>query len=132
MEVNVGIIAACTPIMKPFVRYIHARMTGRDPQEVLPRVAKRSYHFNWILRPWGPHLGSDSNMKGKRNPVEETGELGQAEDMAVVTEWELGLPIQGQNQAADGPEGEHELRWYGSKKSLETEMGEPRPVYDAL
>ncbi|KAL8915510.1 MAG: hypothetical protein Q9171_000075 [Xanthocarpia ochracea] len=36
-EINLGIIAACMPIMKPFVRYVKARVTGQDPHDILYR-----------------------------------------------------------------------------------------------
>ena len=34
-EVNIGNIAACMPILKPFARYVGARITGRDPHGIL-------------------------------------------------------------------------------------------------
>ena len=37
IEVNLGIIAACTPMMKPFVRYVRASVTGNDPYDMLSR-----------------------------------------------------------------------------------------------
>lgn len=41
-EVNVGNIAACVPILKPFARYVCARWTGRDPHGILVRHRRAS------------------------------------------------------------------------------------------
>ncbi|KAL9012326.1 MAG: hypothetical protein Q9173_002897 [Seirophora scorigena] len=37
LELNIGNIAACVPIMKPFSRYVRAQIPGRDPHQILQR-----------------------------------------------------------------------------------------------
>ncbi|KAL8962232.1 MAG: hypothetical protein Q9193_001338 [Seirophora villosa] len=50
-EVNIGNIAACVPIMKPFSRYVRAKITGRDPHQILQRETLDSeFHPRWYSR----------------------------------------------------------------------------------
>ena len=60
-EVNIGVIAACAPIMKPFYRYIQARISGTDPHDLIHRShpGKWSWHSQWYSRIWSrPSLPS--------------------------------------------------------------------------
>lgn len=34
-EVNNGNVAACVPLLKPFARYVYAKPTGKDPQQIV-------------------------------------------------------------------------------------------------
>lgn len=53
-EVNIGNIAACVPVLKPFVRWVHARSTGRDPHQILHRKTSDSEtHARWYRWQWG-------------------------------------------------------------------------------
>ena len=49
IEVNLGITLACAPIMKPFVQYVHASVTGQDPHRLLSRGKNQSSaeHVRW-------------------------------------------------------------------------------------
>ena len=50
IEVNLGIALACAPIMKPFVQYVHASVTGKDPYGILGRGKSQQpsvKHIRW-------------------------------------------------------------------------------------
>ena len=49
IEVNLGISLACAPIMKPFVQYVHASATGKDPHRLLSRGKSKPSmeHVRW-------------------------------------------------------------------------------------
>ena len=52
-EVNIGNIAACVPILKPFSRYVYAKATRRDPHQVLQRKSsEREFHWRWYGWSW--------------------------------------------------------------------------------
>ncbi|KAL8862515.1 MAG: hypothetical protein Q9178_001013 [Gyalolechia marmorata] len=99
-EINLGIIAACMPIMKPFVRYVKARATGEDPHDILYRSRTPS-----VAHPkstWYTRLGfsscpfrSTSNksgpcMHGPYNPTKEP-----PSGPEVNTRQSLTLPLEG-------------------------------------
>ncbi|KAI4220781.1 MAG: hypothetical protein LQ349_008001 [Xanthoria aureola] len=46
-EVNIGKIAACAPILRPFTRYIEARITGQDPHHILREFPTPSFHSSY-------------------------------------------------------------------------------------
>jgi len=74
-EVNIGNIAACIPILKPFARYVHARFTGRDPHQILNRKASDpDAHERWYRRGWripGPSWSrGNSNAYGQQQEPE--------------------------------------------------------------
>lgn len=62
VEVNVGNIAACAPIIKPFVHYIRAVISGRDPRELRGRRSnwQSSRHIHWYSRMWTPRTKPDT------------------------------------------------------------------------
>ncbi|KAL8701532.1 MAG: hypothetical protein Q9201_004861 [Fulgogasparrea decipioides] len=99
LEINLGIIAACTPIMKPLLRYIHARATGHDPHDMLYRATTPSMtrpHSTWYTRfRCAPHkFGSTSNKSTPWNPFyNPTPQPPSKQDLA--TEQSLGLPMEG-------------------------------------
>lgn len=55
-EVNIGNIAACIPILKPFTRYVYAKATGKGPHQILQRSARdnetdvRWYNCTWRIQ----------------------------------------------------------------------------------
>lgn len=58
-EVNIGNVAACAPILRPFMRYVLAKITGRDPHQILRRRSSNSqFHIRWYRRAW------PSNVRG--------------------------------------------------------------------
>ncbi|KAL6720576.1 hypothetical protein ACLMJK_002500 [Lecanora helva] len=53
-EVNIGNIAACIPLLKPFIRFMHAMISGRDPHQILHRKTScPETHTRWFRREWG-------------------------------------------------------------------------------
>ncbi|KAL9044620.1 MAG: hypothetical protein Q9214_002256 [Letrouitia sp. 1 TL-2023] len=97
-EVNLGIVAACAPTMKPLVRYIHARATGKDPREILLRNTTRSashshwyYRLKFSSRGFGTHSGKSEQRNYPFNPGP------QVPPPAGVTNTQqsLSLPLQG-------------------------------------
>ncbi|KAL8788429.1 MAG: hypothetical protein Q9213_001652 [Squamulea squamosa] len=99
-EINLGIIAACIPIMKPFLRYVKARATGQDPHDILYRNQTPSVshsHGTWYSRflIGSRRFGSSSNKsvpwrKGTYNPTKEP-----PMNQEINTEQSLALPLEG-------------------------------------
>ena len=52
VEIHTGNIAASAPILKPFWRYIHARWTGADPNQLISRRAPPPSLNHWFSRFW--------------------------------------------------------------------------------
>ncbi|KAI4233244.1 MAG: hypothetical protein LQ349_004533 [Xanthoria aureola] len=102
-EINLGIIAACIPIMKPFVRYVKARATGQDPHDILyrtqtPRTQSMSHsHSTWYsrLRFGSRKFGSTSDKSGpwKNGPYHPSREPQSKNE--VATQQSLALPLEG-------------------------------------
>ncbi|KAI4109903.1 MAG: hypothetical protein L6R37_000253 [Teloschistes peruensis] len=99
LEINLGIIAACTPIMKPLVRYVRARVTGNDPHEMLYRATtatRTPSHSTWYSRfKGGPRkYGSTSNKSVPWNFFHYPNpQLPSKQD--ITTQQSLGLPLEG-------------------------------------
>lgn len=134
LEINLGIIGACAPIMKPLARYIHAKATGRDPHGVLYRVNTPSLsiapsHSSWYRRlKLGSHAhGSTSDKSGPRNPFHTPPPpLPSGQDLA--TQQSLSLPIEGPKVETHIQGGEPALHEEKSKRSLQSQLA---PRYDA-
>ncbi|KAL8760418.1 MAG: hypothetical protein Q9199_000042 [Rusavskia elegans] len=102
-EINLGIIAACMPIMKPFLRYVKARATGQDPHDILyrtqtPRTPSMSHsHSTWYsrFRFGSRRIGSTSDKSGpwKNGPYNPTKEPPSNNHLA--TQQSLALPLEG-------------------------------------
>ena len=135
LEINLGIIAACAPIMKPLIRYMHARATGRDPREVLFRTNTPSAtvsHSSWYKR---LRFGSTSNKSLLRNPFHNPSLQQQQkpppseQQQDLTTQQSLGLPLEGPRvetyiEGGIVPGLLHEEK---SKRSLQSQWG---PMYD--
>ena len=158
-EVNIGNIAACVPMAKPFSRYVRACVTGRDPHEILLRrraspggagggataatgedTSSSSSPSNWYsLRPW---LRRPSPVRTKLEK-----EMGRM--MPGETERTLDLPLQGvrdsffnisvphlpPEQGGGGKGGGLEasaLHGHGSEGSLMKGGGDNRDVNDII
>ncbi|KAL9030917.1 MAG: hypothetical protein Q9180_006858 [Flavoplaca navasiana] len=99
-EINLGIIAACMPIMKPFVRYVKARATGQDPHDVLyrtqiPRTPSMSQNAWYSRFRFGSRkFGSSSDQSGpwRNEPYIPTNEPTSKE---LGTQQSLALPLEG-------------------------------------
>jgi len=142
-EVNIGNIAACVPVLKPFARWVHARFTGRDPHQILRRkISEAEMHARWYRRRWreGGRYG-DGQVGGELPPgVMKMTAMG-AEDLTFRTETErsgsMGLPVQGFRRGDEEEEEEgipdvpdvHESRYYRSHSGP---LGEVRDVKDVV
>ncbi|KAL9639431.1 MAG: hypothetical protein Q9204_001090 [Flavoplaca sp. TL-2023a] len=99
-EINLGIIAACMPIMKPFVRYVKARATGQDPHDILyrtqtPRTPSMSQPAWYSRFRFGSRkFGSSSDQSGpwRNEPYIPTKEPTSKE---LGTQQSLALPLEG-------------------------------------
>ena len=93
-EINLGIIAACMPIMKPFVRYVQARATGQDPHAILYRTQTPGTPFMSHFRFGSRKFGSSSDKSGpwKNEPYNATKEPTSKE---LGTQQSLALPLEG-------------------------------------
>ncbi|KAL9001765.1 MAG: hypothetical protein Q9188_005275 [Gyalolechia gomerana] len=135
-EINLGIIAACAPIMKPLFRYVHARATGRDPREVLyrTRTASASYiHSKWYkrLRFGSRGYGSTSNKSLQRNPFHYP-PVPPLPEQDLVTQQSLHLPLQGprvETHIEGGASVPHEEN---PKRSLQSQWGPTFEVQDRV
>ncbi|KAL9028733.1 MAG: hypothetical protein Q9196_002951 [Gyalolechia fulgens] len=98
-EINLGIIAACAPIMKPLYRYLYARATGKDPREVLYRTRTPSVshtHTTWYKR-WrfgSRGYRSRSSKSLQANPFHYPSVPPLPEQDSVIRQ-SLHLPLQG-------------------------------------
>ena len=150
-EVNIGNIAACVPILKPFGRYVHARVTGRDPHEMLRRRASPSsspsnWHSKrfWLRRPIPAYTKTERELQDVPAEVQRAPWSPARE--SVATERTLDLPLQGvresffnfsvpylsQHDIKDDPNKTSELRGQESEGSLLKEGGELRDVKDII
>ena len=149
-EVNIGNVAACVPILKPFSRYVHARVTGRDPHEMLRRKASPSasppmwYSKRfWLRRPSPAYTKSERELQDV--PAEVQRAPWSPAQESVATERTLDLPLQGvresffsisvphlpQDDVRDGVKAPG-LRGQESKGSLMKESEELRDVKDII
>lgn len=131
-EINLGIIGACVPIMKPLFRYIHAKATGQDPHNVLYRTntpSKAPSPSTWYqrLRFGSRGYGSSSSKPPPWNQFHAPSpQTPPGQDLA--TQQSLGLPIEGP-KVETHMQGEvpilHEEK---SKRSLQSQLA---PRYEA-
>ena len=100
LEVNIGNIAACVPILKPFGRYMHARVTGKDPHEMLRRkVSPSPSHPNWyskrfrLRRPSPAYTKSERELQ-QQGPAQERRAPRSVAQESSAMERSRGLPLQ--------------------------------------
>ena len=158
-EVNIGNSAACVPILKPFVRYLRALLTGRDPHEMLPRRRTSppsspsspanwySKRLLWLRRPSRAYTRSERELK---QVVVVPAEVQRAAwspaltKKSLDTEMTLELPLQGVRESFfemgvphlrehDGLGAPGMQGGQGSSEgSLSKECGEVRDVKDII
>lgn len=136
-EVNLGIVAACAPTMKPLVRYIHARATGKDPREVLLRNTTRSAsHSHWYYRlKFGSHgFGTHSGKSEQRNYPFNPGPQIPPPAGVTNTQQSLSLPLQGVNGTESTSDDLEPSSLHGekSKGSLYSYPGGRHEVFDRV
>ena len=115
-EVNIGNITACIPVMKPFARYVHAIVTGRDPHEILHRKnSSNSRHEHWWYARGRDFLSRNktkSQVSNRRQQqptlppgvmkMQALGVNSQVEQSDSQRSTSLGLPFQGVSGASHG------------------------------
>ena len=118
IEVNLGNIAACMPLMKPLVRYMRAQISGKDiPETLRPTRSPTIPRSRWDIRFWTPrtHRGTagaedqrvwPSRAKSRpliddhqplKQPYRTGARLAPVKDGAPNSE-SLELPMQGQSE----------------------------------
>ena len=98
-EVNISIIAARTSIMKPFFRYIIARITGKDLHAVLRwSTEQRSFNSSWISRLWPSRPTPDKSQPGPKNIIRPA-VPNDTKNVYHTTDIMLNLPLQGGNDS---------------------------------
>lgn len=152
-EVNIGNVAACVPILKPFGRYVRARVTGRDPHEMLRRrkaSPSPSHPNRWYPKRFRLRRPSPAYVKSEREPRQVPAEVGRAPRSvgreSSATEGTLGLPLQGLRESFFNISIPHlpyrdvkddfsealDLRGQESKGSLRMDVGELSDVKDIV
>ena len=150
-EVNIGNIAACVPILKPFSRYMHARITGRDPHDMLRhRGSPPSSPLNWYSKRFWLRRPSPAYTKTEREVDPMPVEVRRAPwspngHDSAATDKTLDLPLQGVRESffdlsiphLRQHDGKSDLRAPGmrgqeSEGSLMKEGGELRDVKDII
>ncbi|KAI4187397.1 MAG: hypothetical protein LQ348_004087 [Seirophora lacunosa] len=136
-EINLGIVAACVPIMKPLYRYIHAKATGQDPHNVLYRTHTPSAspslsnsHRSWYrrLKLGSRGYGSTSNKSVPWGAVHYPS-LRQPSGQDLGTQQSLNLPLEGPRVETHIEGGLPNLHEEKSKRSLQSQLG---PVHSPL
>ncbi|KAG7005730.1 hypothetical protein G7Y79_00018g045370 [Physcia stellaris] len=136
-EVNIGVIAACAPVMRPFVRYVKARVTGKDPHEILRRqhITTQSFHSSWFSRFWSSNSipkrtsfgqGTNSDRNFQKAPNGKPSNTGN-------TDVTISLPLQGVSESIDEeilPV--RELCLQKSSQSLQTQLGDFRNIREQV
>lgn len=130
-EVNVGIIAACAPILRPFTRYIKARITGQDPHHILREFPTRSFHSSWYPRFRRSKSSAKEPVSRGRDkdfncPENGWGRAMKGGDASNKTDVTVSLPIQGVREREDSrgvmvPESRRKM--YDSGSTLMTQVG---------
>ena len=149
-EVNIGNVAACVPILKPFNRYVHARVTGRDPHEMLrrknsPSASPSAWYSKrfWLRRPSPVYTKSERELQDIPAEVQRAPWTPARE--SVATDKTVDLPLQGvresffsisvphlpQDDVRDGLKA-HGLRGQKSRGSITKESEALRDVKDII
>lgn len=139
-EVNIGIIAACAPILRPFTRYIKARITGQDPHHILREFPTRSFHSSWYSRFRRSKSSAREPVSRRRDkdfncPENGWGKAMKGGDASNKTDVTVSLPIQGVREREDSrgvmmPESR--LKMYDSGSTLSTKVGAAEVSRDAV
>ncbi|KAL8867936.1 MAG: hypothetical protein Q9174_005334 [Haloplaca sp. 1 TL-2023] len=147
LEINLGIIAACSPIMKPLIRFVRAKLTGHDPHDILYRLNTPSMsqaHPSWYARfkLGSRKFGSTSNKSGPwkatYNPPHNPPHNApynppprQTSRPDLVKQQSLGLPLQGPRVERHF-EGDLGHLHKQSERSLQSDIGLSMEVQDRV
>lgn len=146
--------AACVPILKPFGRYVRARVTGRDPHEMLRRrkaSPSPSHPNRWYPKRFRLRRPSPAYVKSEREARQVAAEVGRAprsvgRESSATEEGTLGLPLQGLRESFFNISIPHlpyrdvkddfseapDLRGQGSEGSLRMDVGGLSDVKDVV
>ena len=147
-EVNIGNSAACLPILRSFIRYAHAKATGKHPKSILRRKSIAPQPSRWCTREFwsrrrsSPVYDKEANSHPLPAGVAMAPRAVQDVDTSNGTERTLGLPLQGirvGHQSDDSMPGLHDwrakreederkLRRKESERSLHPDFGLPLDV----
>ena len=148
-EVNIGNIAACVPVLKPFVRYVRARATGRDPHSILrPRTSDPELHSRWYNRGWrtSKQRSGDKNVEYMQQeaslpPGMVKMRTAGIEETSIKTETSrtesIALPLQGtRKQNVDGSIPDvpdmRESHYFQNSRTPQTDSGEFQGIKDIV
>ena len=136
-EINLGIIAGCMPIMKPFVRYVKARATGQDPHDILYRSRTPSVshpkstwyrHFGFSSCPFGSTANkSVPCMHGPYNPTKEP-----PSGPEVNTRQSLTLPLEGPRVDSYAEAGMQPVVHKDSDRSIGSQLSPTFYIHDGV
>ncbi|KAL8998623.1 MAG: hypothetical protein Q9169_002374 [Polycauliona sp. 2 TL-2023] len=130
-EVNIGTMAACAPVLRPLIRYIKARITGRDPHHILRPFPTQSWHSSWYAHFWHPRSSTKkgaSRSEGREfdSPAKGWGQLKKEGDTTNGTDVTISLPIQGVQERQDSMTAmmpAHTTKTFGSGSTLAAPVG---------
>ncbi|MCJ1226069.1 hypothetical protein MMC12_002718 [Toensbergia leucococca] len=132
IEINLGIIAACAPVMRPLVRYIDARIAGKDTDQLFRKTSSPRIHSHWYTNLWTSRFASlpgsyatdaKSDPSSRRNLFHVAARKAHFNDTTMTTTETLDLPIQGIRKTTEFDVGEHEADAFESQRSLDAGMG---------
>ena len=131
-EVNVGIVAACTPVLKPFFRYIKARVTGKDPHDIVRQsTTQYSFHFSWS-RIWPSRSDPNKSQQGRRNGFHRAPPNSAAKNVSHVTDVTLSLPLQGIGDSGDAERLSPQVPGYDFNSSSQIQFSDIKTVEDRV
>jgi hypothetical protein len=82
-EVNIGNSAACLPILRSFIRYVHAKATGIDPKGILRRKSIAPQHSRWYTTGFWSRRRSNSVYDEEATFISVTGGRGDGAESSA-------------------------------------------------
>ena len=138
-EINLGIIGACVPMMRPFIRYIHARISSKSTSHHFRSASIPSAKSHWYTNIWGRHsvaairpYATDAKPRpsSRQNLFKIPQMLAHIEhtDTAETPDF----PLQRIQKTTDKDMGRQKVNASESQRSLETELGTSRIAQDGV
>ena len=123
--------------MRPFFRYVKARITGQDPHEILRRkhFVTQSFHSSWFSRFWPSRSSQKQSFHGQGINCDKAAHEAQQGKSSnnPDTDFSLSLPLQGVHDSMDDeilPV--RTLHVFESRGSLQTQLGEFKNVKEQV
>ncbi|KAL8671954.1 MAG: hypothetical protein Q9168_003580 [Polycauliona sp. 1 TL-2023] len=125
-------MAACAPVLRPFVRYVKARITGQDPHHILRPFPTQTWHSSWYSHFW--HSRSSSTKKESARsqgnefdtPAKGWEKATKSGNRHNETDVTISLPIQGVQERQDSMTAmmpAHTLKMFDSGSTSTTQAG---------